>query len=162
MTAYPNSYKIELVFADRVGIVADVSVSFARHRLNIVSMEVVRREEHAHLYFETEGDLVIASVDDLFAILGDITGLKEIRFIPSLPQEERENRFRVVLDNISDGVISIDTGGRITTINAVARRALGSQRRTFIRVCSFSAVTAGEMSRPTVTCRSSMRSSESP
>ncbi|MEJ2640712.1 MAG: sigma 54-interacting transcriptional regulator [Desulfosarcinaceae bacterium] len=132
MSAYPNNYKIELVFADRVGIVADVSVTIARHRLNIVSMEVVRREACAHLYLEAEGDLIIAAVDDLFAILGGIAGLQEIRFIPTLPQEERENRFRVVLDNISDGVISIDTTGSITTINAVARRALGVGERDVV------------------------------
>jgi PAS domain S-box-containing protein len=41
-----------------------------------------------------------------------------------LPQEERENRIRVVLDNISDGVISIDGKGKITTINRIARQAL--------------------------------------
>ncbi|MDJ0782229.1 MAG: sigma 54-interacting transcriptional regulator [Desulfosarcinaceae bacterium] len=132
MSAYPHSYKIELVFTDRVGIVADVSVSFARHGLNIVSMEVVRQAERAHLYFEAEGELAIASLEDLFTILGDAAGLLEIRFIPTLPQEERENRFRVVLDNISDGVISIDTGGRITTINAVARKALGVGDREVI------------------------------
>jgi transcriptional regulator of aroF, aroG, tyrA and aromatic amino acid transport len=125
VTTYLNSYKIELVFADRVGIVADVSVAIACHGLNIVSMEVVRRADKAHLYVETEGDLALASVEDLFSILGETAGLEEIRFIPTLPQEERENRFRVVLDNISDGVISIDTAGQITTINAVARKALG-------------------------------------
>lgn len=132
MTAHTNTYKIELVFADRVGIVADVSVTIARHRLNIVSMEVVRRADKAHLYLEAEGDFVIATVEDLFAILGETTGLLEIRFITTLPQEERENRFRVVLDNISDGVISIDTTGRITTINAVARKALGVGDRDII------------------------------
>ncbi len=132
MTAYPDTYKIELVFADRVGIVADVSVTIARHGLNIVSMEVVRREDKAHVYLEAEGDLVIATEGDLFAILGEAAGLLEIRFITTLPQEERENRFRVVLDNISDGVISIDTAGRITTINAVARKALGVGERDII------------------------------
>lgn len=132
VTAYKNTYKIELVFADRVGIVADVSVTIARHGLNIVSMEVVRRENKAHLYFETEGDLAIATVEDIFAILGETDGLQEVRFITTLPQEERENRFRVVLDNISDGVISIDTEGRITTINAVARKALGVGDRDII------------------------------
>jgi hypothetical protein len=52
VTGYPNRFKIELVFADRADIVADLSVTFARHRLNIVSMEVVRREDRAHLSFE--------------------------------------------------------------------------------------------------------------
>jgi PAS domain-containing protein len=40
--------------------------------------------------------------------------LIQIRSIDTLPQEERENRFRVVLDNISDGVVSIDREGNVT------------------------------------------------
>jgi transcriptional regulator of aroF, aroG, tyrA and aromatic amino acid transport len=36
--------------------------------------------------------------------------------------EEREDRFRVVLDNMSDGVLSIDKDGQVTTINKVASR----------------------------------------
>jgi transcriptional regulator of aroF, aroG, tyrA and aromatic amino acid transport len=44
--------------------------------------------------------------------------------INALPQEERENQFRVVLDNISDGVISINQEGKITVINRMARQAL--------------------------------------
>jgi PAS domain S-box-containing protein len=56
--------------------------------------------------------------------LGKIPDLLEIRFLEILPQEMRENRFRVVLDNIGDGVISIDRDGKITTINRVARSVL--------------------------------------
>lgn len=41
-----------------------------------------------------------------------------------MPQEERENRLQVVLDNISDGVISIDREAKITIINREACHAL--------------------------------------
>ena len=120
-------YKLRLIFKDRIGIVADISALIAEHAFNIVAMEVIREEDHAHVYMELESRGEISQRHVLFEVLGNITGLIEIRFIDNLPHEERENRFRVVLDNISDGVLSIDHKGNITTINQMARAATNSQ-----------------------------------
>ena len=49
-------------------------------------------------------------------MLGRVPDLIGSRFIDSLPQEERENRFRVVLDNIGGGVVPIGMDGQVTTI----------------------------------------------
>ncbi len=119
--------KLELIFKDRVGIVADISALIAQHGLNIVSMEVIREADRANVYVEAENGAQIADRRELFEILGRIPDLIEIRFIDTLPQEERENRFRVVLDNISDGVVSIDKEGRVTTINKMALDAMDRQ-----------------------------------
>ena len=116
--------KLELIFKDRVGIVADISSVIAQHGGNITSMEVIRCEDRAHVYLETEEVERVNWIDEIFEILANIAGLIQIRLIDNLPQEERENLIRVVLDNISDGVISIDGKGKITTINRVARQAL--------------------------------------
>lgn len=119
--------KILLVFKDRVGIVADISALIAQHGLNIVSMEVVREADKGNVYVETEKSTKgteIVSRQEILQILGRIPDLIESRFIDTLPQEERENRFRVVLDNISDGVVSIGKDGRVTTINKIALEAL--------------------------------------
>ena len=119
--------KLELIFKDRVGIVADISVLIAKSGLNIVSMEVRRELDKANVYVETEKSTkgnTIASRREIIQILGRIPDLIESRFIDTLPQEERENRFRVVLDNISDGVVSIGKNGRVTTINKMALEAL--------------------------------------
>lgn len=43
-----------------------------------------------------------------------------------------KDRFRVVLDNISDGVISIDRDGKITTINKVAAGVYNREPETII------------------------------
>ncbi len=116
--------KLAAQFTDRVGIVADVSAVIAEQGLNIVAMEVRRHSKVADLYLsmENHGD---SSQEMLIQSLGTIHGCQEIRFIESLPQEERENRFQVVLDNISDGVIAVDREGKITVINRVARETLG-------------------------------------
>ena len=121
------SFKLELIFRDRVGIVADISSLIAEHGFNIVSMEVQRKDDKAYVYVKTENGTHASRKEEIFEILGRISDLIEIRFIETLPQEDRENRFRVVLDNISDGVISIGRDGKITTINKVAKDVLNCQ-----------------------------------
>jgi len=106
--------KLELIFKDRVGIVADISTTIARQGGNIISMEVVRCEDRAHVYLEAENHEQKARIEEIIEILANVAGLIQIRLINTLPQEERENRFQVVLDNISDGVVSIDRKGNVT------------------------------------------------
>ncbi len=119
--------KLELIFKDRVGIVDDISSIIADYKLNIISMEVARHDDRAHVYLEAENGTKLSGRQEIFQILGKIPDLMEIKVIHALPQEKREKRFRVVLDNIRDGVISIDTNGHVTTINRVAREALSCQ-----------------------------------
>jgi transcriptional regulator of aroF, aroG, tyrA and aromatic amino acid transport len=114
--------KIRLCFQDRIGIVADISKLIAENELNIVLMEVVRKYDEAHVYVDMEGHGPLNGDDQTLNIFMPIPDLKEIEFIDTLPREEREDRFRIVLDNMSDGVVSVDKDGRVTTINEVASR----------------------------------------
>lgn len=114
--------KIRLCFKDRIGIVADISNLIAANNINIVSMEVVRMSDEAHVYMEVEGTSHLGDPRKVIDILNRIEDVQEVHFIDTLPQQEREDRFRVVLDNISDGVVSIDREGKVTTINKVASR----------------------------------------
>jgi len=124
--------KLELIFKDRVGIVADISALIADHGLNIFCMEVVRETDKAIVYVETENNAETSRPEQIFDIIGRIPDLIERRFIDTLPQEERENRFRVVLDNISDGVVSIGKDGQVTTINKIALKALNRQTQEVV------------------------------
>jgi len=42
--------KLELIFKDWIGIVADISTIIAQQGDNIASMEAVRHEDRAHVY----------------------------------------------------------------------------------------------------------------
>jgi len=114
--------KMRLCYRDRIGIVADISQTIAANALNIVFMEVVRKDNKAVVYMEIEGRLLADVIDSILKCLKKTQNFQEINFIDTLPQEEREDRFRVVLDNIRDGVVSIDRDGNVTTINKVAAR----------------------------------------
>jgi len=113
-------FKLKLKFKERIGIVADISTLLASHKFNIISMDVVRSSREAHVYMEIENRETPLAKQEILRLMAEIKNLKEALFINILPQEERANRFRVVLDNMRDGVISIDREGRITTINEVA------------------------------------------
>lgn len=119
---------MRLLFNDRLGIVADISSLIAEKDLNIISMEVERADEKADVYLEAEKEGGRINREEVFEILGKISDLIEISFIKTLPREERANRSRVVLDNISDGVISIDKNRKITAINRVASWIFGFKR----------------------------------
>ncbi|MCP4110993.1 MAG: PAS domain-containing protein [Desulfobacteraceae bacterium] len=122
-----SNLKVKLHFHDRVGIVADVSALIAKKGVNIVLMEVERKHNIADVYLEAENGGHSPDWGEIFELLKTIPDLTEIGFIETMPQENRENRFRIVLDNVSDGVISIDKDGRITTINRVAREMLNCE-----------------------------------
>ncbi|HBG20677.1 MAG TPA: Fis family transcriptional regulator [Desulfobulbaceae bacterium] len=118
-----GTIKIKATFRDRIGIVADVSTMITRFGLNIVHMEVIRNQELTDVYVEIENTDSIHDKDFFIERFREINDFRRIERIETLPHEEKTNRFTVVLDNISDGVLSIDREGRITTINAVACKA---------------------------------------
>ena len=124
--------KMELVFKDRVGIVADISAVIARFGINIVSMEVAQQEDRAHVFLEARKGGAAVDDERLWAELSVLPDSIRLQYIDIMPQKERENRFRVVLDNISDGVFSIGRDGCITTINRVARKAVGCENRPVV------------------------------
>ncbi len=124
--------RMELVFKDRIGIVADISAVIARFGINIVSMEVEQREDRAHVFLEARKGDAVTDDERLWAELSAISDALRMQRIDIMPQKERENRFRVVLDNISDGVLSIGRDGRITTINKVSRKAVGCEEQSLV------------------------------
>jgi PAS domain S-box-containing protein/TyrR family helix-turn-helix protein len=127
-----NHLKLSLRFHDRVGIVADMSRVIAEMSLNIVAMEVVRQADEALVFVEIEDGPGLAAADHLISRLNALVDVREVGVRQYLPHEEREQRFLVVLDNMSDGVFSIDRRGRVTTINKVTCRILGCRARDVV------------------------------
>ena len=72
---------LNLIFKDRVGIVADIATVIAGKGLNISFMEVVLEEGKAIIYLEVENPKDGVSQEEIFKMLGAIPDLIEIRFI---------------------------------------------------------------------------------
>ena len=121
--------KLNLQFKDRVGIVADVSAVFARVGYNILAMEVAKTADLADVYFEVEPSATGRSPDEVLNLLHGIPDLQSLKYIDALPRERRERVLGIVLDNVSDGVLSVDLDGRITTINQVGKEMLNCEGR---------------------------------
>lgn len=115
--------KLQIIFTDRVGIVANVATVMAEQATSIVSMEVDVEEDKAIVYLEA-GIEEPHEQEKLLNDLRTISNLEKISVIQTLPQERREKRYQVVLDSISDGILAIDEEGRVTIINRVAQEIL--------------------------------------
>ena len=113
--------KLHLTFADRIGIVADISSQLASHALNIVSMEVVQKEGCAHIFLEIDSGRPVCPREDILTMLAAFSDLLEIRFIEALPHEKQANLLRIVLDNIDESILAVDAEGRVTLVNSVAK-----------------------------------------
>ncbi|MFH1090388.1 MAG: sigma 54-interacting transcriptional regulator [Pseudomonadota bacterium] len=120
--------KLKLHLRDRVGIVADISAVFAQAGYNIVAMEVEKTDNLADVHLELELPAE-HNREEVLELLKNIRDLRSLEFIDSLPREGREKVFRIVLDNVSEGVLSIDVEGRITTINQAAKEMFNCQGR---------------------------------
>jgi len=119
-----DNLKVELVFKDRIGIVFDVTKLMSEQGLSIVSMEVAQKDGFAHLALEIEkfdNSVNCSTLFALFETLPDLESLTELRL---LPQEKRQRWLRIMFDGMSEGIISVDAGGFINTINSVACRTL--------------------------------------
>jgi len=121
-----SNLKLQLIFADRVGIAADVASLFSRQGVNIAFFEMEVRAEQAIIYLDAQGS---AETDwELFLEqLHTLADLKQVSTIETLPQQERAKRLQVALDSIGDGVLGIDSQGNVAFINRVARHILGCE-----------------------------------
>ncbi len=114
-----SNMKLRLHFIDHIGIVSDIADVMTRKQLNIVSMEVKKRDKTVDIFIEFAMGAVPTAEIEVYKALREIPDLVDARPIKTLPLERRERRFQVVLDNISDGILSIDEEGKVTTINKV-------------------------------------------
>ena len=119
---------LQLQFIDRIGIVADVTAVLVDYDHNIVTMTVQIKGKYAFVYLETEHDRSQVDKDSFFARLKNISGWRNTKVISTLPQATKDRGYKVVLDSVSDGIISMDDQGNITTINQIAREIFSTGR----------------------------------
>ncbi len=127
-----TNLKLEIVFQDRLGIVADVAAILASRRLNIVSMEVQKKGDRAYVYLEVEHQGTLDDSAKVFSAVRQLAGCLSLAPVHTLPQETREKSYRVVLDSVSDGILSVNEKGVVTTVNRVARKILGLADRQVV------------------------------
>ncbi len=128
----PPNIKLKLQVEDRVGAMAKIASVLAENNLNILFMEVEKRGAATFVYLDLETGFQTLNQSALFSELEAIPNILQATAINTMPQERREKRFQVVLDSISDGILSINEEGELTTINRVAREILDCQNKNLI------------------------------
>jgi transcriptional regulator of aroF, aroG, tyrA and aromatic amino acid transport len=121
----PDNLKFQLLFKDRIGIVFDIARLMTRQSLNIVTMEVEQKEGFAKISVEIEQKEQHLDKDGLLALFSTLPGINSLTDLQYLPRERRQQWFKTLFDGMSEGIISVDAGGNINTINSVACRILG-------------------------------------
>jgi len=121
--------KLKLRVVDRVGVLAEIAGVLAEDGVNVLSMEMEKRDDETFVYLELETGPDSPAEDLFLTTLQALPALLDLETIRTMPQERREKRFQVVLDSVSDGILSINEEGDLTTINRVARKMLGLDER---------------------------------
>jgi len=124
-----SNIKLKLQVVDRVGVLAEIAAVLAEDDVNVLSMEMEKKDSVTFVYLELEPGPHSPDEGQLLEALQSLPALQSLQSISTMPQERRERRFQVVLDSVSDGILSVNEEGELTTINRVARKMLGLDER---------------------------------
>ncbi len=121
----PENLKFQLLFKDRIGIVFDIAHLMTQEGLNIVTMEVEQKDGFAKISIEIEKSENAPDKEGLLTLFSTLPGIENLLELRHLPRERLQQWFKILFDGMSEGIISVDAGGNINTINSVACRILG-------------------------------------
>lgn len=113
-------------------MMAEIAMVMAECNLNILAIEVQKQGGESSIYLEAEAFAKGVEAEEIFISLRKIPSVIDVAALRTLPQEKREKRFQVVLDSISDGILSVDEAGDLDIVNRVAREILDLQDKDVI------------------------------
>jgi TyrR family helix-turn-helix protein len=117
--------RIDITFADRVGIAHEILAVLATRKLNVVAVEV----DPPHIYIDAPS-LRPDAMDGLRTALTQVSGVASIAQVDMLPGTRRRLHLATVLAAIPDPVLAVDGSGTVILANAAAEApgALGGKR----------------------------------
>ncbi len=112
--------RIDVLFADRVGIAHEILAMFAKRRLNVVAVEV----DPPHIHIDAP-ELDVQTFGPLDAALRGVPGVESVTPIDILPGTRRRLHLDALLAALPDPVLAVDRAGRIVVANAAAATVAG-------------------------------------
>ncbi len=107
--------RLEIAFADRVGIASEILSVLARRRLNVVAVEV----DPPHVYIDVP-DTPEADLPEIAAAVGKVRGVEAVRAVDLLPGARRRMQLDALLDALGGPVMAVDGGGTVLVANEAA------------------------------------------
>ncbi len=112
--------RIDVQFADRVGIAHEILAVLARRRLNVVAVEV----SPPHVHIDAPG-LPADGLESLRRALLAVPDVRAVEPVDMLPGERRRLHLDALLDAMADPVMAVDSAGAIVIANAAAAAVTG-------------------------------------
>lgn len=122
------TFKIHSICDDNIGTGASMFGILADHGHSVISMEVQKHGKTTDVYMEILNIEKKKSKEEIITLLTAVDDVKAIRLIKTLPKEEKEQQLQTVLDNVTNGIISINEKGEVLTINKVAKEFIPHER----------------------------------
>jgi transcriptional regulator of aroF, aroG, tyrA and aromatic amino acid transport len=110
--------RIDVQFADRVGIAHEILAVLARRSLNVIAVEV----DSSDVFIDVPG-LDEAMLPPLRFDLMGVAGVRDIKIVDVLPGARRRLHLDTLMAVMADPVMAVDATGRIVVANAVAAAA---------------------------------------
>ena len=107
--------RIDVQFADRVGIAHEILAVLARRNINVVAVEVDSSDVFIDIPELDDGALPLLRADFL-----RIAGVKDVVTVDVLPGARRRLHLDALLAAMADPVMAVDAAGRIVIANAAA------------------------------------------
>jgi len=112
--------RLDVRFADRVGIAQEILAVLARRRLNVVAVEV----EPPHIYIDAPA-LAARGLADLRGALARVEGVADVSEVDLLPGARRALHLEALLAAMPDPVLAVDASGVVTAGNGAAAALAG-------------------------------------
>ncbi|WP_298234307.1 sigma 54-interacting transcriptional regulator [uncultured Azohydromonas sp.] len=119
--------RIDVSFADRVGIAQEILFKLAQRSLDVSAVEV----EPPHLYIEAPA-LDAAGLEQLRRELLEVAGVETVEALAMLPGVRRRLYLDALLASQQDPVLAVDAEGVIVVANAAAVAASGLPEQRLI------------------------------
>ncbi len=113
--------RLDITFADRVGIASEILSVLARRRVNVVAVEV----DLPHVYIDAPDHAEEGLAPLAEALLG-VAGVETVRTVDLLPGERRRMQLDTLLNALGGPVMGVDGAGTVLVANAAA--ALAAER----------------------------------
>ncbi|HHW03293.1 MAG TPA: sigma 54-interacting transcriptional regulator [Thermoanaerobacterales bacterium] len=101
---------------DRVGMIYDVLKAMVSYGINIITMEV-----NYYISFKIEWDDDMDWLNFKKYMMNKVKEIADVIEIDLMDYEKNEKEINTIMNNVNEGIISVDTDGRIIHINKRAR-----------------------------------------
>ena len=115
-----QEYVVRIQFTDRPGLGYKIFELMEACRTDKIAMEVLSGQG-MFIKFRCDSDDIAAQLAEQLA---GVDGVNQVMFHEQMPQAEREQELRAILNSVNEGILAIDGNGRISHINEVACRLL--------------------------------------